>query len=285
MGSGGMSSGLGRGSGSILGGSVAAQQQPTQPQILTQPPQIVPTSQQAQNVNNTNFPDTDTQDFHLLTSGGRQYYLSQTFDIDGQLAIVNYLDPDPERNPQPGDSSEHSISQNLNFNMAHGKPLSPNQQFMKDSLMDNMHNLGQNLLLNRYDHRGFLDSIMKSIGLGDYQNYTNAQLQSALVGTTFTENKFLSTSYNDFKHASAATQSTFLDRAVKITYKAKAGTQALMPGDATDKYGNRMAHGEIILAPNQSMKIVGVNLTNQMVRTQGTRSYTTRRIELIIEVG
>lgn len=278
MGSGGMSSGLGRGSYGAFGAtttSTSPQQQAQQPQIVSQPPKIVATVQQANTANNATFSATDTQDFHDLATGGRNYYMSQTFDIDTRVSIQNYL----ESNTEAG--SLYSMSQNLNYNMAHGIPLTPNQQYVHDGLMEGMHNLGQNLNLYRYDHPGFVNNLLNNVGLnGNYQNYSDTQLKAALVGTQFGENKFLSTSYNDFRHAPSS--NPFTDRAVKITYKAKADTQALMPGNGK---GGQL--GEVILAPSNgaNMKIVDVRYTGKMARTQGTQSYNSKQIELVIEVG
>lgn len=276
MGSGGMSSGLSRGSyGSFGSTTTTTQQQNVTPQILSQPTQQASTAQQAQNANNNTFSATDTQDYHQLTSGGRKYFQSQTFDYDTRAAIMNYLASGTE----PG--SLYSMSQNLNYNMAHGLPLTPNQQYVMEGLMDGMHNLGQNLILNRYDHPGFINTLLSKVGLGkNYQNYTESQLKNALVGTQFGENKFLSTSYNDFRHAPV--NNPFTDRAVKITYKAKANVQALMPGNGT---GGQL--GEVILAPSKgaNMKIVDIKYTGKMARTQGTQSHNSRQIEVIIEVG
>ena len=242
------------------------------PQIMSQPPQITNTAQQAIQQNARTFDPTDDSDFHEL-KGGRNYYLSQSLSIDSQIALANYLSPNAET------GSLYSMSQNMNYNMAHGLKLTANQRYVRDGLMDAMHNLGENVYLYRYDHDGMVNTLLQQNGVtGNYSNLTGAQLKNALVGTVFAEDKFLSTSYNDFRHASNPT--TFTSRAVKIVYEAKAGTQALMTGN-----GAGGALGEIVLAPSQQMTIKDVRYTGKKARKQGTQTYSQNQIEIVVEVG
>ena len=91
------------------------------------------------------------------------------------------------------------------------------------------------------------------------------QLQKALVGQSFGENKFISTTTNDFSNAPSSAQNLFKNRAVKINYKAKANVQGLlMPiGAGGDQ-------GEMVLAPtngsaNKAPKITAVRMTGQNI--------------------
>lgn len=237
---------------------------------------VAPTAQAAATANGAAFPATDTRGFHDLYNG-RQYFLNQNLTIDQQLATINYLSDTTES------GSLYSMSQNLNHALATGKKLTANQQFVYNNLMGAMHNLGQNLNLTRYDHDSMINTLLNAAGMNrGYQNYTQNQLKQALVGAKFGENKFLSTSYNDFKNAPSRSKSVFDSRAVKITYKAKASTQAMMPGN-----GPGGALGEIILAPSggkQNMTVKDVRFTGRMARAKGTQSYTLPEVELIIEV-
>ena len=268
-------------------GAAAGYGQPTQgqaagggqaiPQILQQPPQVANTAQQASQANNANFSATDNAPYHQLYNG-RQYYQRQTIDIDGQIAIGNYLSQGAEY------GSMYSMSQNMNYAMANGMPLTANQQYVRDGLMGAMHNLGYNVYLNRYDHSQMINTLIQQAGLkGDYSNYTAAQLKSALVGASYTENRFLSTSYNDFKNANDP--STFTSRAVKITYQAKASTQAVMVGNGVDRYGRVDRQGEIVLAPNQNFVVKDVRYTGNTARKQGTQSFSLPQVEIVVEVG
>lgn len=266
----GSSGGRGGGGFGVSGGSNVS---PAPIQMQTSPPQIVPTAQQAQNANAGTFSATDTQGFHDLYNG-RQYFQQQNLSIDSQVAVINYLSDQPE----PG--SRYSMAQNMNAAMANGQRLTANQQFTHDNMMAAMHNLGYNLNLTRYDHAPTLNNLLAQYGVrgANYEHMTAAQLKSALVGRTYSENKFLSTSYNDFRNAPPG--NPFTDRAVKFVYRAKASVQAMMPGNGP---GGRL--GEIVLAPNTPMKIVDVDFTGQSARHKGTQSHTAKQVVVTVEVG
>lgn len=228
-------------------------------------PIAVNTAAQATTMNNQTFKSTDSADYHQLY-GGRNYFQSQAFGIDTRMALQDYL------NDQTMSGSMYAQSQTLNHKMRRGLALTANEQFMVDSLNEGMHNLGYNLNLTRYDRVGFMNDIL---GLKNYESFSDAQLKQKLVGTTFTDKAFVSTSYNDFKHAPA--NNPFTDKAVKITYKAKASTQALMPGNGP---GGQL--GEIVLAPGQSYKIVDVKYTGKKGRSGASQH---KAVELVVEVG
>ena len=172
----------------------------------------------------------------------------------------------------------------MNYMMATGQQLTGKYKQTYDGMMSAMHNIGYNVELTRYDHAGMINSLLKSVGAGtDYERMSAASIKKALVGQTVNENKFISTSYNNFQNAANA--SVFTSRAVKINYKVKANTQAMMPGK-----GPGGDFGEIVLAPtngkaNNGGKIVDVRLTGKMARRQGTQTYNQPQIEIDIEIG
>ena len=225
------------------------------------------------------FADHDDADFHQLYNG-RQYYQQQKLDAKQQKAAANYL----ESNTEPG--SLYSHSQNMNYMMATGQQLTGKYKQTYDGIMSAMHNIGYNVTLTRYDHAGMVNGLLQAAGAGsNYEKLSQAQIKKALVGKVMGETKFLSTSYNGFKNAPQSTKQIFDSRAVKINYKVKANTQAMMPGK-----GSGGDFGEIVLAPtngksNPGGKITDVRLTGQMVRRQGTQSYNQPRIEIDIEIG
>ena len=287
-----------RGSNSTM---TAAQQtaRMAQYQLVQDPPQQANTQTQATQANNQSFPDTDSRPFHQLKNGAG-YFQSQTLTADQVWATLDYLRDDtgnkssystagtPAQNATQ--STLHSMSQNMNnlmvYNAQNGLPVTSgmdgNQKFTYNGLMSAMHNLGQNLTLSRYDHPRFLNRILSEAGIknADYSRLSVNQLQSALVGRTYNEGKFLSTSYNDFARiANSSTQNTFMHRAVRIEYRAKASTQAMMPGRAPGR-----DFGEILLSPNTNCKIVGVKYNNVNVRKQGTAGLSNQKqIVLIVE--
>lgn len=244
-------------------------------QVGQTPPIIQPTLQAQQQANGRTFDDTDSRDFHDL-KGGRNYFQSQNMTIDQQIATMNYLEPNPEK------GSLYSMSQNLNYALANGQPLNANQKYVYNNLMGSMHNLGENLNLTRYDHQAGVDNLLKQAGYkGSYDSLSETQLKKLLVGQTYKENKFVSTSTNNFANAGSSAQ-TFTSRPIKYTYKTKANVQAYMPGN-----GPGGALGEMVLAPSGSKanyKIVDVKYTGQKARKKGTQSYTLPQVEIVVEV-
>lgn len=271
----------GRGSSSGYGQQTQA---PQAFQMQQQPPQIVATAQQAQAANNSVFSATDNAPFHDLY-GGQAYFQKQNLTIDQTLATIQYLRADKEA------GTNYSMSQNMNFlmmqNAAQGKPLTAgmnaNQLYTYRHMMASMHNLGYNVNLTRYDHGDFVNNLLRQAGVTkDYSQASVAQLSRALVGRTYGEERMVSTSYNNFKNAPQSSKDTFMNRAVRIEYKAKASTQAMMPGNGP---GGRIA--EIIMAPSagrQNYKVVGVRYDNAVnVRQKGT-NYLSSQKQLVLTV-
>ena len=231
------------------------------------------------NFDRLGYADYDSAGYHQLYNG-RQYYQQQKLDATQQKAAANYL----EAHPEPG--SLYSHSQNMNYMMATGQTLTGKHKQTHDGIMSAMHNTGYNITLTRYDHAAMVNGLLQAVGAGsDYEKMTPAQIKQALVGRMLQENKFLSTSYNEFIKAPQQTKKIFDSRAVKINYKVKANTQSMMPGK-----GPGGDFGEIILAPtngksNPAGKITDVRLTGQMVRRQGTQTFNQPRIEIDIEIG
>ena len=252
------------------------------PQIPIQPAepdQVVPTAQQAQNANNGTFSDHDDADYHDLYNG-RGYFQRQQFGIDSEIARQNYLASNPEAVQYGGDGI-HSLSQNMNWEMMNNLPMSPTHTFTRDGLNDALHNLGYNLNLQRYDHDDFVNQLLHQAGAkgATYSTMTEGQLRTVLLGHKYSEQRFLSTSYNNFKNA--VDPSTFTTRAVRIEYRAKASTQAFMPGDGP---GGRL--GEIIIGPNTPSRIVGVRLSPiNNARSKGTQNFNRKQITLVVEIG
>ena len=235
-------------------------------------PQQVALQSQANAINNNNFSDTDTQDYHQLYNG-RQYYQNQALSIDGRVATMNYLSDVPES------GSMYSVSQNLNHALNNGAKLNANQQYVYNNLEASMHNLGYNLTLQRYDHEGAINGLLQSVGVNkNYAQLTESQLQSALKGVSFQQKSFVSTSYNDFKNAPAS--NPFTSRAVKVVYNAKAKTQAMMPGN-----GPGGALGEIILSgAKNTFKVTDVKFDGRQARHKGTQSYGAKGVTLYVDV-
>ena len=259
-----------------LNGGPGAKQLSAQGQLASQQPKKPPTPQK--NFDKLGYADYDAADFHQLYNG-KQYFAQQKLTAAQQKAAANYL----EAHTEPG--SLYSHCQNMNYKMATGQALTGKYKQTHDGMMSAMHNVGYNITLTRYDHDAMVNGLLKTLGAGtNYERMSQAALKKALVGATVNENKFLSTSYNDFKNAPQNTKKVFDTRAVKVNYKVKADAQGMMPGK-----GPGGDFGEIVLAPtngtaNRAGKIVDVRLTGQMVRRQGTQIYNQQRIEIDIEI-
>lgn len=284
MGGRGSNSGIGGGGGfGTGGGGGGGSFNPQNFQMNQQPPQIAITQQQAQQANQTTFKSVDNSPFHQLYNG-KQYFQSQNLTADQMNAVIQYLRDDKEA------GTLYSMSQNLNMALATAADngvapkLNANQQYTYRHLMASMHNLGYNVNLTRYDHPAIVNKLLSQVGVknADFTRLSDKQLSKLLVGHTYGEEKFLSTSYNGFKNAPLSSKNVFMNRAVRIEYKAKASTQAMMPGNGPG--GNL---GEMVLAPSggrKNMKVVGVKYdTNVKVRQQGT-SWLSNQNQLVLVV-
>ena len=274
------SAGAGTGmTGATAAGSATPTPQ-TSPQGSIQPgdtPQSVPTATQAQSANNANFDANNDQPY---TGQLRQYYQQQTFGIDTQLAIQDYLYDKPVGNLW-------SPSQNMNYLMKYGKDdqMSPQEKFMKQGMLDGMHNLGYNMDLEHYGRISFVDNFGQlaqqmgntttPITSSNFEKMSEADLKKAFNGVDFTYSAFMSTSCNSFAHAPNGGK-PFTDKAVKLNIKAPARAQGMMPGN-----GPGGALGEIVLAPNQHFRITDVRFTNKMGRSA---SSTYKQIEFDVEI-
>lgn len=243
-----------------------------------QKPAVPAAQMPKKNFDKRGFADYDDADFHQL--GNRKaYYLKQNLTPAEQHASKLYM----QATPQPG--SLYSLSQNMNYKMSTGQKLSPQEQQVHDDLMGAMHNLGVNSKLTRYDHDTFLNDMLNAVGAGnDYMKLTDAQLQKALLGKNIQEDKFLSTSTNDFANAPGSSRSTFTTRPVKIIYKAKADVQGMMPGNGP---GGDL--GEVVLAPtngknNRGGTIVDIKFNGQRARRKGTQNFSLNQVEITIEI-
>ena len=271
-----------------MGGRGSKSHMTTRPVTATPPPAVIPPTGAAallmmdddddsNSVPEQPFKATDSQGYHDLYAG-RQYYQRQNFDAAMQAALVPFLDPDPES------GSLYNFAQNMNHAMQTGQRLNARQQSVHDQLMKNMHNLGYNLNLQRYDHAPFINQLLSDVGVrnANYAHMSISQIKSALVGHQFGMKGFISTSYNDFKKAPSSSTATFATRAVKIEFRAAAKTQALMPG-----IGGGGDLGEIVLAPSNgrhNMRIVDAQFTGTKARQKSSQSFTLPQIKLVIEV-
>ena len=246
------------------------------------------------------FKSHDDADYHDLY-GGKAYYEQQDLTAAQKNAAVTYTDPEVEgSHVNPAADGLHSPSQDLNWAMSQGIPMSSAQEKMLDELNGSLHNTGHNINLTRYDHAGFLNEILEQQGVknADATKMSVSELKSALMGVTYGENKFVSGSYNNFKNAlgddSKWNKKAFMQRFVKISYKVDANVQSMMPGISpkTDPYsGKKNDLGEIIMGPskagNKNYEIVDVKLSGAKAHPKGSyidSNMSLNQIEVVVRV-
>ena len=137
-----------------------------------------------------------------------------------------------------------------------------------------MHPLKNDTLLVRGDHaiHPSGSGLMQRLGVANYQNMSQAQLSAALVGKTWTEHKYLSTSYD-------VTKNVFLNgnqsggRSLVWNIKAKAGTNYVQA---------RTDQAEYVLARGGQYRITGARFTGATVSPRAGGSI--KQIVIDVEV-
>ncbi len=248
------------------------------------------------------FKDRDDRDYHELSESDIDaYYEKQKLTDAEKSASEVYTDPEVEDAwANPAADGLHSPSQDLNWAMSQGIPLSEEQETVRDSLLGAMHNTGENITMTRYDHAGFLNTILESLGVvnPDATTMSASDLDSLLRGVRYGENKFVSGSVNDFKTAlgddSRWNRKVFLQRYVKVTYQVDADVKSMMPGVSSKRdwrSGKENKLGELVMAPsaagNQNYEIVGVKYSGAKAHPKGSRideSMHLNQIEVVVRV-
>ena len=108
------------------------------------------------------------------------------------------------------------------------------------------HPIGRDVVLQRGAH----DDLLKSFGIRDYSRMTEAQLQSRLVGQTFQNTSYMSTSYDVTKNPFLSASSG-VSGGREIVFNIKAGAQTKMVFGAKKQ-------SEVILAKGTDFRITGV---------------------------
>lgn len=188
--------------------------------------------------------------------------MEDIYDPDVTDAIKLYIS---DSNPN-GDGFSHS--QNLNYKLDNGMPLNPTEKFIDDNIQAGMHSIGKDSELVRYCH----DDILKSAGISDYTKMSDAQLQSALVGKTFTTTSYMSTSYDGKKNPFNPSAQQGGGR--EVIMKINAGKDTKMVFGAKKQ-------AEIVLNKGTNFKITGIKYDGSYAhpRNSGTKP----RVELTIE--
>lgn len=166
--------------------------------------------------------------------------MEDMYDPDVTDAIKLYIS---DSNPN-GDGFSHS--QNLNYKLDNGIPLNSTEKFIDDNIQAGMHSIGKDSTLVRYCH----DDILKSAGISDYTKMSDAQLQSALVGKTFSTTSYMSTSYDGKKNPFNPSASGGGGREVVMNINA---------GKDTKMVFGAKKQAEIVLNKGTNMRITGIH--------------------------
>ena len=189
--------------------------------------------------------------------------MEDMYDPDVTDAIKLYIS---DSNPN-GDGFSHS--QNLNYKLDNGIALNATEKFIDDNIQAGMHSIGKDSNLVRYCH----DDILQSAGIKDYTKMSDTQLQSALVGKTFTTTSYMSTSYDGKKNPFNPSAPNGGGREVIMNIKA---------GKDTKMVFGAKKQAEIVLNKGTNMKIVGIQYdgTYAYPRNSGAKP----RVVLDVEV-
>lgn len=187
--------------------------------------------------------------------------MEDMYDPDVTDAIKLYIS---DSNPN-GDGFSHS--QNLNYKLDNGIPLNPTEQFIDDNIQAGMHSIGKDSNLVRYCH----DDILRAAGISDYTKMSDAQLQSALVGKTFTTTSYMSTSYDGKKNP--FNPSAIGGGGREVVMNVKAGKDTKMVFGAKKQ-------AEIVLNKGTNMRIVGIHYDG----TYATPRNSGRKPRVILDV-
>lgn len=242
----------------------------------------------AANVDAYGFADSDTSTTYSQLTTSQYNKMKAQQDSHNNAQQMNAQDiyaqsfTDPYARPG-STASLYSQSQNMNWNMVNGWHMTQRQKQLANDLHGQMHNMGMNTTLTRYDHAAFVDTLLQKNGVnGTVNSMSINQLRSALVGMTYGENKFVSTSADDFAHAPASSKAVFASRQIKVTYKTAPNVQVMLPNQGG---GGNLSEVVMDYSHTSNCKIVGVNYTGNKARRQGTQSYSLNQIEIVVEVS
>lgn len=146
----------------------------------------------------------------------------------------------------------YSFSQNLNHSLHNNGPdgLTAQQSKVYKAMMQNMSEIGSNLILNRADHSGTIDKIL---GMS-YESLSDAQLNAKLTGAVFKEDRFLSTAYDKAKNPFSNGGPVSGGREVYLNIRAPSWTPAVI---------GALNQAELVLKPGLKYRITGAHYNGE----------------------
>lgn len=188
---------------------------------------------------------------------------SYSDDINLTLAIQQYIRQDQQANG-------FTMSQNMNHKLENGQPLNANEQYVANRLMTGMHDIGQDVVLTRAAHADFL----QALGVSNYQNMSDAQLNAAVQGAEYTERKFVSAAVDPSKNPFLGNGPAAGGREVVIKIKAGSDTKCVL--------GNRQ-QSEVILGQGVKFRALSCHFdgTTAHPRSGGTLPRVVVEVEVV----
>lgn len=150
------------------------------------------------------------------------------------------------------------MSQNLNYKLDEGRPLTINEKFVHANLQKGMHTQNADMVLYRGAHQNFLEGL----GVKNYHTMTEAQLQKALVGLQYQSKSYTSSSYDKSKNPFLSGAQAG-GREIEMTIK-QGGKTLVMLG--------ARKQAEVITNIGTNYKITGVKFTGRTASPRGSSS-------------
>ena len=220
---------------------------------------------------------TDAEAQQLRDQQDSQYDASTTAAVKMYVSNTNF------------DKQGHSLSQAMNYLESEGVDLATanlaainkkyglhltqsdlaSMQYTSSYMGIAVHPLGQDTILQRGAHD---DLLRQAFGISDYSKMSQQQLQSRLVGQTFKNTSYMSTSY-DIKKNPFLSSSSGVSGGREVVYNIKAGKN-------TKVLFGAKAQSEVIIGKGTDFKITGVRYSGKTA-TPRNGSY---KPQLIIDI-
>ena len=190
------------------------------------------------------------------TTAAVKMYISNT-NFDGQMhsmsQVMNYLE---------SEGVDLSTANLAAINRQFGLRLTPSDlnsmQYTSSYMAKAMHPLGVDTILQRGAHD---DMLRQLFGIKDYSKLSQAQLQNQLVGKTFQNNSYMSSSYDTSKNPFLSSSSG-VSGGREIIYNIKAGKNTKVLFGAKKQ-------AEVIIDKGTDFKITGVHYNNKTATPRG----------------
>ena len=212
---------------------------------------------------------TDAQADALRQQQDSQYDANTTAAVKMYISNTNF------------DGQGHSLSQTMNYlldegvdlnntplaqiNSKYGLRLTPRElasmQYTDNYMQIATHALGKDTLLQRGAHD---DLLKNTFGIKDYSKMTESQLQNKLVGQTFKNTSYMSSSYDVNKNPFLSSSSG-VSGGREVVYNIKAG------GNTKVLFGAKK-QSEIVIDKGTDFKITGVRFSGKTATPRGGSS-------------